>query len=75
VPEYPSSLGEVVRNACLAQGCFERTLAMHAYLGLGAALVCVEFDDAPVPFGVKNSSYAVNHIELARQIVFPQDGI
>jgi len=75
VPEYPGSLGEVVRNACLAQGCFERTLAMHAYLGQGAALVCVEFDDAPVPFGVRDSSYAVNHIQLARQIVFPKDGI
>lgn len=75
VPEYPSSLDEVARNACLAQGCFERTVAMHAYLDSGAVLVCVEFENAPPPFGVKDRSYAVNHIQLARQIVFPKDGI
>ncbi|UCD50107.1 MAG: DUF4350 domain-containing protein [Phycisphaerales bacterium] len=75
VPRYPGMLWEEARNAFLAQGCFDRTLAMHAYLDLGAALVCVEFEEAPAPFGVKDRSYEVNHIQLARQIVFPKDGI
>ena len=48
-------------------------MAMHAYLHLGAALVCVEFADAPVPFGVKDRSYDVAHVQLARQIVLPKD--
>jgi hypothetical protein len=75
VPRYPDMLREEAHNAFLAQGCFERTLAMHAYLGEGAALVCVEFEDAPAPFGIKDRAYEVNHIQLARQIVFPQEGI
>jgi hypothetical protein len=60
-------------SAFLAQGCLDRSLAMHAYLRIGAALVCVEFTDAPMPFAVKNRSYDVAHIQLARQIVFPKD--
>jgi hypothetical protein len=75
VPRYPSMLREEARHAFLAQGCFERTLAMHAYLSQGAALVCVEFEDAAAPFGIKDRTYEVNHIQLARQIVFPQAGI
>ena len=73
-PNYPSALGDVGRTACLAQGCLERTVAMYEYLRLGAALVCVESPDVPAPFGVKDRSYDVNHVQLARQIVFPKDG-
>lgn len=73
VPQYPGSLQGVATKAFLAQGCFDRTLAMHAYLDLGAALVCVEFEKAPAPFGVKDRSYEVDHIQLARQIVFLKD--
>ncbi|MBN1362326.1 MAG: DUF4350 domain-containing protein [Sedimentisphaerales bacterium] len=73
VPRYPIDLGLVGSSAFFAQGTFDRTQAMHAYLRLGAALVCVEFADAPVPFSVKDRSYDVAHIQLARQIVFPKD--
>jgi hypothetical protein len=74
VPQYPGGLQGVATKAFLAQGCLDRSLAMHAYLKLGAALVCVEFEEAPAPFGVKDRSYEVNHIQLARQIVFLKDG-
>jgi len=73
VPRYPMDLGVAGSSAFLAQGCLDRSLAMHAYLRLGAALVCVEFSDAPMPFAVENRSYDVAHIQLARQIVFPKD--
>jgi hypothetical protein len=42
---------------------------MHTYLRFGAALVCVAFDDAPAPFRVKDCSYRINHVQLARQLV------
>ena len=74
VPQYPGRFSEVPSDAFLAQGCLERSLAMHAYLERGAALVCVEFEEAPAPFEVKDRTYAVNHIQLARLIVFPKDG-
>jgi hypothetical protein len=73
VPRYPMDLGGPGASAFLAQGCLDRSLAMHAYLHAGAALVCVEFTGAPVPFAVENRSYDVAHIQLARQIVFPKD--
>lgn len=73
-PQYPAGLSRVASDAFLAQGCFERALAMHAYLDLGAALVCAEFEEAPLPVRVKDRSYEVNHIQLARIVVFPKDG-
>jgi hypothetical protein len=45
---------------------------MHKYLDAGAALVCVAFDQAPLPINVKDRTYAVNHIQLARQLVLPK---
>jgi len=74
VPQYPGNLHGVASNAFMAQGCFDRTVAMHAYLRTGAALVCVEFKDAPAPFGVRNRSYEKDHIQWARLVVFPKDG-
>jgi len=74
VPQFPGSLQGIAASAFLAQGCFDRTLAMHTYLESGAALVCVRFEEAPVPFGVQDRSYEVDHVQWARQIVFPEDG-
>jgi hypothetical protein len=72
VPRYPDPTGgQWIRDVFLAQGCLDRTLAMHAYLHSGAALVCVEFADAPPPFTVANRSYDVNHLQYARQLVLP----
>jgi hypothetical protein len=69
IPRYPPSLGDQAANAFLAQGCLNRSLAMHGCLRLGAALVCVAFDNAPPPFAVKNRSYQTDHMQYARQLV------
>lgn len=73
LPRYPSNMGERIDAVFLAQGCLNRTLAMHELLRFGAALVFVEFEDAPAPFGVRNRSYDVSHIQYARQLVFPRE--
>ncbi|MFH1717873.1 MAG: hypothetical protein ABIF19_11015 [Planctomycetota bacterium] len=62
-----------VRNkeAFLAQGCLQRTRAIDAYLARGAALVCAEYEQAPVSFEIEGRSFKSNHIQLARLVVFP----
>jgi hypothetical protein len=72
IPHYPGQLGGPAESAFLAQGCLSRTLAMHTCLDWGAALVCVMFENAPMPINVKDRTYAVNHIQLARQLVLPK---
>jgi hypothetical protein len=72
VPHYPGQLGSPAENAFLAQGCMSRTMAMHTSLNAGAALVCVAFDNAPLPISVKDRTYAVSHILVARQLVLPK---
>jgi hypothetical protein len=72
VPRYPGPLGEAVDSAVLAQGCLNRTLALHTYLDLGATLVCVVFENAPLPVEVKDRSYEVNHVQMARLLVLPK---
>jgi hypothetical protein len=69
VPRYPNVLGGQAASAFLAQGCLNRSLTMHGCLRLGAALVCVEFENAPMPFAVRGRSYRTNHIQYARQLV------
>jgi len=69
VPRYPGSTSQQTHEAFLAQGCLNRTVAMHSYLGLGAALVTVEFEDAPTPFTIANRSYDVSHTQYARLLV------
>jgi len=74
IPQYPTSFQGVATDTFLAQGCFSRSLAMHAYLDLGAAVVCVQYEDAPAPFAIQDRSYGVSHIQLARMVVFPSEG-
>jgi len=61
-------------TAYSAQGCLQRTQTIRAYLAYGAAVVCAEFDQAPVSFGVKARSCDYNHIQLVRLVVFPNPG-
>ena len=56
-----------------AQGCLRRTQALEAYLDRGAAVVCVEYDQPPVSFGLEGRSSNLNHVQLARLVVFPKD--
>jgi hypothetical protein len=72
IPRYPGQLGGPAESAFLAQGCLSRTLAMHTCLDQGAALVCVVFENAPIPISVKDRTYAVSHIQLGRLLVLPK---
>ena len=59
-------------TAYFARGTLRRTRAMQEYLRNGAAVVCVEYDQADVPFGVEGRKCSYNHIQLARMVVFPE---
>ena len=56
-----------------ARGTLRRTRAMQEYLRNGAAVVCVQYDQADVPFGVERRTCSYNHIQLARMVVFPKN--
>ncbi|NQT01944.1 MAG: hypothetical protein HQ580_07975 [Planctomycetes bacterium] len=60
-------------EAFFAQGSLQRTQTIGAYLARGAAMVCVQYDKAPVSFAVKDRSCSYDHIQLARLVVFPQE--
>ncbi|MHC4645360.1 MAG: hypothetical protein ACYTBJ_07650 [Planctomycetota bacterium] len=60
-------------KAFFARGCLQRTRAVRAYLAHGAAVVCVEYDNAPVPSSVKGRSCAYDHVQLVRLVVFPEE--
>ena len=61
------------KNAFFAQGCMQRTRAISDYLARGAAVVCVEYDQAPVSFAVDARSCKEDHVQLARLVVFPKE--
>ena len=60
-------------DAFFAQGSLQRTRAMSDYLARGAAIVCAEYDQAPVPFTVADHSCKPDHVQVARLVVFPKD--
>jgi hypothetical protein len=68
-----SSISFKKEDAFFAQGCLQRTQAMSAYLACGAAVISVEYDHAPISFGLKDRTYKRNHIQLARLVVFPKE--
>jgi len=58
--------------AYAAHGCVQRTQTINAYLARGAAVVCAEFDQAPVSFTAKDRSCAYEHTQLVRLVVWPR---
>lgn len=60
---------------CRAEGSYGRTQAMGEYLARGAVIVKVEFDEAPLPFHVAGHEYTTHHVQLARLVVFPKEGV
>jgi len=58
-------------TAYWAQGTHQRTQAIQNYLTLGAAIVCVQWDRAPLPVSIKDKKCEVNNIQILRLIVFP----
>jgi len=69
LPRMPMSLTGITDNAFFAQGCLDRTWGMYSCLDVGAAMVCVVFENAPPPFAIRDRSYTVNHIQFARLLV------
>jgi len=61
-------------SAYLAKGTMPRTRAIEAYLAEGAAVVCAEYDDAPLSFSLAGRSGRVVHKQLVRLVVFPTKG-
>jgi hypothetical protein len=61
------------KDAFFAQGCLQRTQAISAYLARGAAVVCAEYDQAPVSFAVEDRSCNPNHVQLVRLVVLPEE--
>ena len=60
-------------DAFFAQGSMQRTEAIESYLARGAAVVCVQYEQGPVSFSVKDRSCSYAHIQLARFVVFPKE--
>jgi hypothetical protein len=63
----------VPEKAFFAQGILQRTRSINDYLEYGAAVVCAEYDNAPVPYKVKNNSCNYTHVQMARLVVFPEN--
>ena len=63
---------EVTRTALLAQGTARRSEAIGRYLRERAAVVCVEFDRAAVPFSIADKRCEFDHRQVARLVVFPE---
>jgi len=59
-------------TAFVADGSRQRTQAILDYLRNGAAVVCAEYDRAPVPYAVARRECEFHHRQLARLVVFPQ---
>jgi len=72
-PQRRRSVNFKNEDAFFAQGCLQRTQTIGAYLARGAAVVCAEYDKAPVSFAVEGPSCSYDHIQLARLVVFPKE--
>ena len=76
VTAYPNGREAVLHfdtdSAYFARGSLRRTSAIQEYLRRGAAVVCVEYREAPVSFGVAGRTCEYSHIRLARMVVFPK---
>ena len=54
-------------------GTTGRSQGIQGYLNDGAAVVCVQFENEPSPFAVKNKGACqYDHVQFARLVVFPQ---
>jgi len=53
-------------------GAQARSQGIRDYLQQGAAVVCVQFSQAPTPVTVKDRSSKYHHMQFARLVVFPE---
>ena len=68
----PVDLSGYKNEAPRAQGSSRRSEAIESYLKGGAAVVCAEYDNAPVPFDIEGKRCLFQHTLLARLVVFPE---
>ena len=59
------------RNAMFAAGAVRRTRAIQRYLEAGAVVVTVEYEKAPLAFGVAGRRGGEHHVKVARLVVWP----
>lgn len=59
--------------AYFAEGTAQRTEAIRQMLAKGAAVVCVRYDNAPVPFEVAKRNNDLAHIQMVRMVVWPTE--
>jgi len=64
----------IPEKAFFAQGVLPRTRAINDYLRYGAAVVCAEYDNAPVPYKVKDHPCDYTHVQMVRLVVFLRTG-
>jgi len=62
-------------TAYFAEGTLERTRAIEQMLFRGAAVVCVRYNQAAVPFEVAKRNNDLAHIQMVRMVVWPQQAI
>jgi hypothetical protein len=72
IPANETEISFHSETAFFAQGTLQRTRAINNYLQQGAAVVCLEFDQHPVSFKIKDRSYLTDHIQLVRLVVSPE---
>lgn len=64
--------GRLIESAIGAVGTSARTGAVQHYIDLGAAVVCAAFDKPAAPVGIQDADCKVDHVLLARLVVFPE---
>lgn len=67
-PRSPFAAADAFR----ALGNLDRSRAMAAAIARGAAVVCVEYENAPLPFSLADHRYAVVHRQFVRLVVPPK---
>lgn len=60
--------------AYFAWGSLQRTRGIQGYLKRGGAVVCARYDEGDRPFELKKRRARFNHVQMARLVVFPEEG-
>ncbi|MBN1817175.1 MAG: hypothetical protein JW828_07415 [Sedimentisphaerales bacterium] len=56
-----------------ALGVLQRTQTILQYLQHGAAVVCAQYEEQTIPYRIKGASGEHHHIQLVRQVIFPEE--
>ncbi|NLH15627.1 MAG: hypothetical protein GX455_03505 [Phycisphaerae bacterium] len=59
--------------AFCSTGVLARTQGIQRYLERGAAVVCVRFENPPIPFSFEGRIYEQSHVQWVRQVIFPTE--